>query len=303
MALHIGTLKLPSAGTESTCLTILQGDHVYCLTSAMCLAPYFNQSEDTPEISKILHDDSLSAELTDVGSLNFRGAQTCQPKSSRAEMLGSKVTSNSDETLKNNLTRCKDLPRQTTRKTPYSEQTLKKNLTSCKNLVSKEEAYKQNAAKRVNLNSVKSDSVNNNNADIAGATLSVRDRVTENKIIHTKHLFDKVNNVNARSDINADCKGRLDTTRADSSDHYFESAPTEDSQLNSAKSPAGRVIQLDNKSVVVKPCFVHQMPEVQQTLRRIFKSQDFKINDRDMSQNELLFELASIVIIFGKSRP
>ncbi|XP_008481562.1 uncharacterized protein LOC103518282 [Diaphorina citri] len=57
-----------------------------------------------------------------------------------------------------------------------------------------------------------------------------------------------------------------------------------------------------NDSVIVRPCLVYKMTEVEETLRRIFRTQDFKINDTNASENELFFHLASTVVIFGTSK-
>uniref|UniRef100_A0A8D8L9K9 Peroxisomal leader peptide-processing protease n=1 Tax=Cacopsylla melanoneura TaxID=428564 RepID=A0A8D8L9K9_9HEMI len=53
----------------------------------------------------------------------------------------------------------------------------------------------------------------------------------------------------------------------------------------------------------VRPCLIYKITEAESTLRKMFLTQDFKINNNtDRAENELFFQLASTVVIFGTSK-
>ncbi|KAL1462379.1 hypothetical protein WDU94_014217 [Cyamophila willieti] len=68
------------------------------------------------------------------------------------------------------------------------------------------------------------------------------------------------------------------------------------------KSPHYQLGNHCNERLRVRPCLIYKMTEAESVLRKLFLTQDFKINDnRDRADDELFFQLASTLIIFGTS--
>lgn len=272
MALHVGTLKLSVTGTESICITILQDDQVYCLSSAVCFTPYLNRFEDAMErIDRILHDDALSCEVTDIRKL--LECRTIRP--------GQKFGRN------DNLTSCKDSGRDRLEDTKYGQK----------------QALEMTGVRDVGLNSVESNLTEN----YCELILEEENEWAENEknlwsLSNCENIFCQRMNIVTNSDCIPYCKTRVDE---DPPCFYSESdhpSPRYDLQTNSANAGMPKHLAKENIEgrIVVKPCHIYKIPGAEQTLRRIFRTQDFKINNSDRRENELFFQLASTVVIFGK---
>ncbi|KAI5745629.1 hypothetical protein M8J76_012915 [Diaphorina citri] len=273
MALYIGTLRFDSTDTESICITIIQDGQVFCLVSATCVTQYYSQnSGEDVGFNKILYDNTVYAELTDIRTVqmsnptqNSRGYGNPSRNGKRSEN-GARYNGNNVEAttiFKNNsnstaLNACKvikDTTKNTVENGDIFDQAGNSVNESLDNKLSQSNILRKTKASDTKFN----------------APDNQRVRIGDNVV---KELIGKENG-SATKELSG--KGNDDSVRKELSDK-------------------------GNDSVIVRPCLVYKMTEAEETLRRIFRTQDFKINDTNASENELFFQLASTVVIFGTSK-
>lgn len=256
MTLHVGTLKCPSIGTESICITIRQDGQVYCLTSAVCLAAYFKDlkrlEDGNIDLRELLHDETFSAQLTDIRSLAAFSAI------SSGQKLGQRSCNNSEgDRLESNSGKKLEMVVET----DVCLKTVKSDLTE-----------NEESRNETNILSSKCDK----KADLVMVTDHKTRRETDQPLF--TYEFPSFSSLK------------------------YDNMPREPKSI---RGPISEYLTIENsvesiENIVVKPCHIYTVPKTEQTLRRVFQTQDFKINDFDKHENELFFQLASTVLIFGE---
>lgn len=256
MTLHVGTLKFPSIGTESICITIRQDGQVYCLTSAVCLAAYFKDlkrlEDGNIDLRELLHDDTFSAQLTDIRSLAAFSAI------SSGQKLGQRSCNNSEgDRLESNSGKKLEMVVET----DVCLKTVKSDLTE-----------NEESRNETNILSSKCDK----KADLVMVTDHKTRRETDQPLF--TYEFPSFSSLK------------------------YDNIPREPQLV---RGPISEHLTIENsvesiENIVVKPCHIYTVPKTEQTLGRVFQTQDFKINDFDKHENELFFQLASTVLIFGE---
>lgn len=266
MTLHVGTLKCPAIGTESICITIRQDGQVYCLTSAVCLAAYFKDlkrlEDGNIDWRELLQDETFSAQLTDIRSLAAFSAI------SSGQKLGQRSCNNSEgDRLESNSGKKLEMVVET----DVCLKTVKSDLSDNERGRIFDEVNKE-SRNETNILSSKCDK----KADISMVT----DRKTRRETDQPLFTYE----FPSFSSLKYDNMSR---------------------EPKSIRGPISEHLTIENsvesiENIVVKPCHIYTVPKTEQTLRRVFQTQDFKINDFDKHENELFFQLASTVLIFGE---